>query len=300
HPVRARRQIAVVGAGPAGLACALTAAQRGHAVTLFDAAEAIGGQLNLARRVPGKAEFFELIRYYDEMLRKEGVRLDLGHAVDAAALVAGAYDHVVLATGVIPRRLEIGGIDHPKVCGYADVLSGRVEIGGRVAIIGAGGIGFDVADLLTHPDDAPSFEATWGIDVAYHGASALCASETGEIPREVTLCQRSPGKLGASLGKTTGWIHRETMKRRGVSMLADCRYERVDDRGLILDVGGTSRILEVDHVVVCAGQVSRQELVAPLRARGVTPQLIGGAKIASGLDAKRAIAEGTRLGTDLA
>jgi 2,4-dienoyl-CoA reductase (NADPH2) len=294
------RRVAVVGAGPAGMACAVTAAERGHQVTLFDAAEVIGGQLNLARQVPGKDEFNETLRYFGTMLRKHGVALQLGRRVDAAQLLAEGFDRVVLATGVAPRQLNIPGIDHPKVVSYIDVLSGSVEVGPRAAIIGAGGIGFDVAEALLHdPEHAPSFERQWGIDTAHEHRGGL--REPVELPprRELFLCQRSKGKLGAGLGKTTGWIHRTALARHGVTMLAECRYERIDDSGLTLTVAGDVRTLEVDHVVICAGQEPLRELAPPLWEAGLPPILIGGARLAGELDAKRAISEGTYVAAGL-
>ncbi len=299
-PTGQPRWVAVVGAGPAGLACAVTAAERGHQVTLFDAADEIGGQLNLARRVPGKDEFDETLRYFGTMLRKHGVSLQLGRRVDARELLDEGFARVVLATGVTPRRPGIPGLDHPKVISYIDVLRGTVEAGERVAIIGAGGIGFDVAEALLHdPDHAPSFEEQWGIDTAHEHRGGLREPVEQPPRRELFLCQRKKGKLGAGLGKTTGWIHRTALSRHGVTMLADCRYEQIDDKGLTLTVGGERRVLEVDHVVICAGQEPLRELAGPLWEAGLPPILIGGARVAGELDAKRAISEGTHVAAGL-
>jgi len=295
------RHVAVIGAGPGGLAAAVTAAGRGHTVTLFEAADRIGGQLNHARVVPGKAEFDETIRYYDGELERLGVDVRLDSEVTASAVVEGGFDAVVLATGVVPRTPPIPGIDHDKVLGYGDVLGGGAEVGERVAVIGAGGIGFDVAEHLTHDpavkdDDLDAYLRTWGIDKAMEHPGGLLPGgrEPHASGREVWLMQRSEGKLGDGLGRTTGWIHRATLKMRGVHMLAGMTYDRIDDRGLHVTLGGRSQVLDADHVVICAGQESRRDLEAPLREAGVAVHVIGGAKKAGEIDAKRAIAEGTK------
>jgi 2,4-dienoyl-CoA reductase (NADPH2) len=295
RPAAQRRRVAVVGAGPAGLACATTAAERGHDVTLFDAASEIGGQFNLARRIPGKEEFAETLRYFRVRLQKTGVRVELGRRV-AAEDLAG-FDRVMLATGIVPRVPSIPGIEHPKVASYVDVVVGRRQAGARVAIVGAGGIGFDVAELLTHggEDGVDSFRDEWGIDDAFGDRGGLKAP--GEKPRvrEVWLLQRKREKVGAGLAKTTGWIRRTLLKKRGVRMLSGVEYERIDDAGLHVRVDGRAQVLPVDTVVICAGQEPRRELVAGLQAAGIEPQLIGGADVAAELDAKRAIDQGTRV-----
>jgi 2,4-dienoyl-CoA reductase (NADPH2) len=302
EPTTQPKRLAVVGAGPAGLAFATTAAGRGHTVTLFEGADEVGGQFNLAKTIPGKEEFQQTVRYFAKQLELTGVEVKLGTRVDAPTLAAGGFDAVVLATGVTPRRINLPGIDHPKAVSYLEVLRGTVTVGARAAIIGAGGIGFDVAEFLAHAEhdaSAEAFYAEWGIDRSLKERGGLRPPERQPTDRELILCQRRPGKLGANLGKTTGWIHRSTLKNKGVQMLADCRYEKIDDEGLHLTVSGSPHVLDVDHVVICAGQVPSRDLQAPLEAAGVTVHLIGGADVASELDAKRAISQGTRLGTDI-
>ncbi|QKW22580.1 NADPH-dependent 2,4-dienoyl-CoA reductase [Kitasatospora sp. NA04385] len=297
-PTRRAKRIAVVGAGPAGLAFATAAADRGHRVTLFDAADEIGGQLNVARRVPGKQEFDETLRYYRHELARTGVELRLGAVVGADALTG--WDEVVLATGVTPRTPAIDGVDHPSVLGYLDVLQGGAKAGGRVAVIGAGGIGFDVAEYLTDPGEgAPDFLAQWGVDREHTTPGGLAAPDRPASPRQVFLLQRKAGKVGAGLGKTTGWIHRTELRHRGVVMVPGVEYRRIDDAGLHVTVNGEEQVLPVDTVVLCAGQEPRRELLDVLRGRGVEPHLIGGADVAAELDAKRAIDQGTRLAAAL-
>ncbi|MFJ8849943.1 FAD-dependent oxidoreductase [Streptomyces sp. NPDC102437] len=301
-PTRTVKRVAVVGAGPAGLACAVSASERGHEVTLFDAAEEIGGQLNVARKVPGKEEFDETLRYFRTRLREEKVKLRLGTRVTADAL--GGFDEVVLATGVTPRSPGIPGQDHPSVVGYLDVLRDGAPVGDRVAIIGAGGIGFDVAEFLTDSGDAASsdpevFFRQWGVDTEYRERGGLRTPERAKAPRTVHLIQRRTGKVGAGLGKTTGWIHRTELRHRGVRTIAGAAYDRIDDEGLHLTVGGEQHLLPVDTIVLCAGQEPRRDLYEELLAAGRSTHLIGGADVAAELDAKRAIRQGTELAASL-
>ncbi len=342
-PAKTRLKVAVVGAGPAGMACALTAAERSHAVTLFDAAAEIGGQFNLARRIPGKEEFAETLRYFRVRLAQLGVKVELNQRPDAAAL--RGFDEVVLATGIVPRIPEIPGIEHAKVAGYTEIVDGRRIAGQRVALIGAGGIGFDVAELLSardppdgHASDGSvadpaiaAFMAEWGIDTGYRHRGGLMTAPTlaasvaksaAALPpegaqfapwdgpaalmpphnppaRKLWLLQRKADKVGAGLAKTTGWIRRTLLKKRGVAMTGGVEYVRIDDAGLHLKVDGKPQTLDVDTIVVCAGQEPRRDLYADLQAAGIAVQLIGGADVALELDARRAIDQGTRVALEL-
>ncbi|WP_334180412.1 NADPH-dependent 2,4-dienoyl-CoA reductase [Pseudoxanthomonas sp.] len=298
----APKTIAVVGAGPAGLACATVAAGRGHRVTLFDAADEIGGQFNYAKRIPGKEEFHETLRYFRHTLEEARVEVKLSTPVTAADLAG--FDEVVLATGITPRKVAFPGADHAKVVSYVDVLSGRVTVGARAALIGAGGIGFDVAEYLTHEGHSPSLDparwmAEWGVDPTFEARGSLVKPRPEPPAREVWLLQRSAGKPGARLGKTSGWVHRATLKAKQVKMLGGVEYLGMDDAGLRIKVDGAEQVLPVDHVVVCAGQEPRRDLEAELIAAGRTPHLIGGADVAAELDAKRAIDQGSRLAAGL-
>ncbi|HIY40718.1 MAG TPA: NADPH-dependent 2,4-dienoyl-CoA reductase [Candidatus Nocardiopsis merdipullorum] len=301
-PTRNRKSIAVVGAGPAGLAFSISAAEIGHSVTLFDAADRIGGQLTMARRVPGKEEFDETLRYYRVHLDKYGVDVRLGTHVSATDLTD--FDEVVIATGVVPRTPEIPGVEHPKVLSYVDVLHGDAEVGEKVAIIGAGGIGFDVAEFLTDSgaeasQDIAEFFRQWGVDTEHTTVGGLTEPQRPTPPRRVHLLQRKTSKLGKDLGKTTGWIHRLELRNRNVDMIAGASYEKVDDEGLHITVDGETRVLGVDNVVLCAGQDPRRDLADELAALGVEAHVIGGADVAAELDAKRAIDQGTRLAAAL-
>ncbi|MEV0643703.1 NADPH-dependent 2,4-dienoyl-CoA reductase [Phytomonospora sp. NPDC050363] len=297
-PTRLAKRVAVVGSGPAGLAAAVTAAERGHSVTLYDAAAVVGGQLNVAREIPGKQEFDETLRYYRHRLETLGVAVRLGTPATAGLLAAEGHDEIIIATGVTPRVPEIPGVDHPSVLGYLDVLRDKAHVGQRVAIIGAGGIGFDVAAYLTDTGTTATTEAffaQWGVDTGHRSPGGVTAPVRAPSPREVHLLQRKEGKVGAGLGKTTGWIHRTELRHRGVTMTAGVVYDRIDDEGLHLSADGRKRILAVDNVILCAGQEPRRDLHDALVARGLRPHLIGGADVAAELDAKRAIDQGTRL-----
>ncbi|VXB37692.1 NADPH-dependent 2,4-dienoyl-CoA reductase [Citricoccus sp. K5] len=328
--VRARTtalRVAVVGAGPAGLAASTQAAARGHEVDLFEASDSIGGQFRLARQIPGKEEFAETLRYYEHRLMETGVNLRLAHRVTATELLDGGYDRILLATGVVPRTVDLPGANRPNVHAYPDVVDGRVHCGPRVAVIGAGGIGFDVSELLTEPhregregreypdsgtqSDGPEpgtlvgaqpledWQQQWGVDPEFAGRGGLAQARPEAPARTVHLIQRKTTKMGAGLGKTTGWVHRAALKARGVDFITGAGYVRIDDDGLHLDVDGARRVLAVDDVVVCAGQVSQRELYGTLEAAGADVVLLGGADVAAELDAKRAIEQATRMAAAL-
>ena len=296
------KHVVIVGAGPAGLACAVTAAQRGHKVSLYDDHDCIGGQFNIARRIPGKEEFAETLRYYQVQLDELGVNIHLNQRLSSADLAALAADEVVIATGIAPRQLDIPGIEHSKVLTYLDVMNGA-EVGNKVAIIGAGGIGFDIAEYLSHGEQIPSqnidqFMAQWGIDMTLQarGGIANMPQQIEPSPREIHLLQRKATKVGAGLGKTTGWIHRLGLQQKQVHMHAACEYVGIDDQGLHMNVAGEPQTLDVDNVIICAGQEPLRELV---QAGNANYHLIGGADKASELDAKRAIRQGTKLAMSL-
>ena len=298
-PAERTKNIAVVGAGPAGLAFATTAAQRGHKVTLFDAADEIGGQFNIAKQIPGKEEFFETIRYFQRQLELTGVTLKLNTWVTADMLNSSAFDDVIVATGITPRTPDIAGIDHPKVLNYLDVIRDKKHVGGKVAVIGAGGIGFDVSEYLSHgkvstSQDIPAFMAQWGIDMTLTARSGIeGVTQQFEVPeRRVYLLQRKKSKVGNGLGKTSGWAHRLELSKKGVNMIAGCEYTLIDDAGLHIKVDGLEQVLPVDNVVVCAGQEPNRGWTEALTKPF---QFIGGADVAKELDAKRAIDQGTRL-----
>lgn len=300
------KRVAVIGAGPAGLACATVAAECGHQVTLFETSNEIGGQFNIAKQIPGKEEFFETIRYFSRRLEVLNVVVSLGKKVDLETIKAGDFDEVVIATGVLPREPGIPGQDHAKVLTYLDVLRDKKEVGGRVAVIGAGGIGFDVCEFLSHDDDESSvdikaFLTKWGIDPEneVRGGVAGIKANTPKPSREITLLQRKTTRLGADLGKTTGWIHRTSLKTKKIAMVAGAQYNSIDDEGLHYSLDGENRILPVDTIVLCTGQVPLRDLHDELEKNGISSHLIGGADVAAELDAKRAINQGSRLAASL-
>ncbi|MEN4981706.1 NADPH-dependent 2,4-dienoyl-CoA reductase [Acinetobacter modestus] len=295
------KNIAVIGAGPAGLSFATYAASRGHKVKVFDSNNQIGGQFNIAKTIPGKEEFYETLRYFKRQIELQpNIELVLNHTATYEELSQANYDEIVVATGVTPRQLQFEGIDHPKVLSYIQVLKERVPVGKRVAIIGAGGIGFDTAEYLTHEGDSGSlnpekFYAEWGIDTSYAHVGGLKQPELEKSEREIYLLQRKTAAVGAGLGKTTGWIHRTGLKHRDVKMIAGASYDKVDDQGLHITVDGQTTVLDVDNVVICAGQESYTAMFDQLKADGKNVHLIGGAKEAGELDAKRAIRQGAEL-----
>ena len=297
----AKKNIAVIGAGPAGLSFATYAADRGHQVTVFEAASQIGGQFNIAKTIPGKEEFYETLRYFKRKIELQpNIKLVLNHTATYEELSAENYDDIVVATGVTPRELTIEGIDHPKVLSYIEVLRERKPVGKKVAIIGAGGIGFDTAEYLSHEGESGSlnpqkFYDEWGIDTSYAHVGGLKQPVLEQSDREIYLLQRKAKAVGASLGKTTGWIHRTGLKHRDVKMIAGASYDKIDDQGLHITVNDQPTVLEVDHVIICAGQESYTAMYDQLKADGKNVHLIGGAKEAGELDAKRAIRQGAEL-----
>ena len=295
------KNIAVIGAGPAGLSFATAAAERGHNITIFEASHQIGGQFNIAKTIPGKEEFYETLRYFKRQIELQPrIQLKLNTTATLELLEKGNFDEIVVATGVTPRHLDIPGIDHPKVLSYIEVLKERVPVGQRVAIIGAGGIGFDTAEYLSHEGESGSlnpekFYDEWGIDRQYQNVGGLKPAQVESSAREIYLLQRKSTSVGAGLGKTTGWIHRTGLKQRNVKMIPGASYDKIDDQGLHISVNGHATVLEVDHVVICAGQESFTAMFDELKQMGKSVHLIGGAKEAGELDAKRAIRQGAEL-----
>lgn len=303
YPIESEKKIAVVGAGPAGLAAATIAAERGHNVTLYEASSEIGGQFNMAKIIPGKEEYAHTVRYYDTMIKKHGVQLFLNQKVTASELIQESYDEIILATGVSPRKVDFEGADHPKVLSYVDVLHHKKPVGKSVAIVGAGGIGYDTAEYLTHNTelespslDIEAYMKEWGVDMTYSkGGSLANGPQPSPSPREVYLLKRSGGKHGKGLGRTTGWIHRASLIMKGVKHLANVTYLKVDDEGFHISINDEVQMLPVDNVVICAGQEPLKELYDDLIAANQTVHLIGGADVAAQLDAKRAIKQASEL-----
>ena len=305
EPTSTRKRMAVIGAGPAGMACAATLAERGHEVTLIESANQIGGQFNYAKRIPGKEEFHETLRYFSHRLGDAGVRLQLGQAADVASLTMANYDHVIVATGIKPRQVRFPGSDDSRVLSYLDVLARNHAVGARVAIIGAGGIGFDIAEFLVEHAPSPTTDVArwtreWGVDMQLEQPGGLQPPQPEPAARQVWLLQRTAGRPGARLNKTTGWVHRATLKNKHVTMLGGVSYDRFDDQGLHITVDGQVQVLPVDNVVICAGQEPFRSLADALKEQGhPSVHVIGGADVAAELDAKRAIAQGTRLAAAL-
>jgi len=298
------KSIAVVGAGPAGLAAATLCAERGHRVTLFEMASEIGGQFNMAKEIPGKEDYAETIRYYGRMIEKHNVELKLNTKVTTRMLKDGGFEEVIIASGVNPRKLDFEGIDHPKVLSYDEVLYDKKSVGKRVAIVGAGGIGFDMAEYLAHEGESISLNVEaymneWGVDMSYENRGAYKEGYNTPSPRRIYLLKRSTGKHGKGLGKTTGWIHRASLVKKKVNMLSNVKYLKVDELGFHIKVNDEIRILDVDHVVICAGQESRDELSKDLTEQGINVHVIGGAFNSKALDAKRAIKEASYLAAKL-
>jgi len=306
NPTSHPKKIAVIGAGPAGLSSASILAQRGHKVTLFDKADEIGGQFNIAKQIPGKEEFYETLRYFKKQLGIHQVQLKLNTLVTADVIADGNFDEVVLATGIIPRMPKIEGIEHPKVLNYVEVLKEKKPVGKSVAIIGAGGIGFDVAEYLAEEGKSPSLDVDrwlqeWGIDKSLEARAGIegVVPENHPAKRKIYMLKRSKGKFGANLGKTTGWIHRATLKKKEVQFINRVEYTKIDDEGLHYIQNEEHKLLKVATIVICAGQIPLKELLAPLEENGLKVHVIGGADVASELDAKRAINQGCRLAATL-
>ncbi|MBD0776403.1 NADPH-dependent 2,4-dienoyl-CoA reductase [Maribacter sp. ANRC-HE7] len=302
NPTEKKKRIAVVGAGPAGLAASTVAAQRGHDVTLFDAEKETGGQFNLAKQIPGKEEFYETIRYFNKQLELHKVTVKLNTRVTAEDLQNGNFDEIIVATGIKPRTPKIEGVDHPKVLNYIDVLKLKKPVGKRVAVIGAGGIGFDVSEYLAHEGESTALHIDawlkeWGIDKTLKARSGVehIEAEIPPSPREIFMFKRSKGKFGGNLGKTTGWIHRSTLKKKKVQFINEVQYTKIDDEGLHYTQNNEQKLLAVDSIVICAGQLPFKELLEPLQAKGIKVHVIGGADVAAELDAKRAINQACRL-----
>lgn len=309
-PTLDKKRVAVIGSGPAGMSSATVLAERGHDVTLFDAADKIGGQFNIAMQVPGKEEFAETMRYFGVMIEKYGVKVRLNTKATAASLIDEGFDEVIVATGITPRTPPILGVEHSKVMNYLDVLRDKKKVGKKVAIIGAGGIGFDVGEFLVHKHaKSPQAEKEqwykeWGVDTALEHRSGLVDSQVLPAERDVYLLQRKESSVGKNLGKTSGWVHRATLKHKNVTMIAGCQYDLIDDQGLHIRVNGQKRILDVDNVIMCAGQESNRSLADELIALGAEKQgmkvhVVGGADLAAELDAKRAINQGSRLAASI-
>ena len=299
-----RKKVAVIGAGPAGLAFSTYASDRGHQVEIFDKSGEIGGQFNVAKQVPGKEEFYETLRYFKVQLEKFNVPIHLNSEQTAESLAAAGFDEIVIATGIKPRRLDIEGFDHPKVMNYLQVLRDKEPVGKKVAVIGAGGIGFDVSMYLTEKAglslDKEAWMKEWGVDKEYKNAGALAApTEHEAAERQVYLMQRKTSKVGKNLGKTTGWIHRATLQKKGVQMIPGVTYKAINDQGILIDVDGKEQLIEVDNVIICAGQEPNKDLYNALAEKGLNAHIIGGADVAAELDAKRAIRQGAELAARL-
>jgi len=309
-PTLDKKRVAVIGSGPAGMSSSAVLAERGHEVTLFDAADKIGGQFNIAMQIPGKEDFAETMRYFGVMIDKHGVKVRLNTKATAASLIDEGFDEVIVATGITPRKPPILGVEHNKVMTYLDVLRDKKTVGKKVAIIGAGGIGFDVGEYLVHKHAASQqaekeqWYKEWGVDTALEHRSGLVDAQVLPAERDVYLLQRKESSVGKNLGKTSGWVHRATLKHKNVTMIAGCQYDLIDDQGLHISVNGQKRILDVDHVIMCAGQESNRTLADELIALGAEKQgmkvhVVGGADLATELDAKRAINQGSRLAASI-